>query len=63
MSENKWVEVKGKLSVRKGTRGEWMEMKIEGKRGGEEVIVKMIGRKVKEFWSERLEGEGFVMDE
>jgi hypothetical protein len=35
MSENKWVEVKGKLSVRKGTRGEWMEMKIEGKRGGE----------------------------
>jgi hypothetical protein len=60
--KNEWVEVKGKVEVRKGTKSGWMEMKFIGKKGGEEVCVKMIGRKVKEFWSER-EKESLVFEE
>jgi hypothetical protein len=60
--KNEWVEVKGKVSVRKGTKGAWMELRFEGKKGGEDVVVKMIGKKVEEFWSERSEN-GFGFEE
>lgn len=62
MSEvkNEWRVLKvEEMKVRKGMRGEWLEIvvKVEGKEG-----VKLIGRKVKEFWSER-EKDGFVFEE
>jgi hypothetical protein len=60
--KNVWVEVKGKVSVRKGTREGWYEMKVEGKKGGEDVVVKMVGKKVREFYSERME-DGLLMDD
>jgi len=55
--ENKNVEFKvvGVVSVRKGSKDGWWEMKLKKEDGS---VVKMIGKKVGRFWSERDEEEG-----
>lgn len=52
VKQGKFVEVRGKMRARKGTKAPWIEIMVE-KPGGE--ITRLIARKVDTFWSERQE--------
>ena len=59
--QNGWMEVKGKIEVRKGARAPWLELRVTGLKDGAEVTKKLIAKTVDEFISERT-SESIIFD-